>query len=1230
MNFFHTLARGMRQANWVLYLGVLLFTLIGANAFADGSRDLYPTGATGLRAYLRAHTAPTVNWPFANHGTHYVYAKVGETITVASSAQGGGSGRIRLYAPSGVEVVNSTSAGQISDRTAELAGPQLLGQTGGNRYTPIYHNVTTEGVYRVEFVARATNDPTNTYVATANWTQSSVNAGILAWDVSVINSTNSGFIKGRVYTNVLNLTNGTGSANTNGFYGLVYVLTKDGYTYRVDNNGNNGLYFTFFVNNNGFVDNTTQEPIYKSLNTTSNLGGRVHDPNAADTERHITHKMFYTLPAGDLPASATGAVPDGSTWLKNAVVTPEVSGVQLVGADNTPGQVSNKGGFVQFNAGTQGNYTIIIESTAVPAAFVTRTLTGSASAGSNSVLWDGKDGVGASLPAGNVPAEITVQLQGAEVHFPFFDMEYNRFGTIVELLDHTNLTNVVSDIVYWNDQDVPDSGNGSNPNPKNNSHLPPANSIGISSKTNGHIWGVGGSGASGQFGDVKSIDTWTFIKGEAVTIATDVSVKIADLEISSITPNKTSIALGDELTYTVKVKNDGPSDVEGAPFTFKAPDGFSPLEANFISACGATQAIPITYDPITNTYSSSLNIPNGCEVTYTIKGSINETVLSGELNVEASILRPNDVTDPDATNQSDPSGAGYIPPTDPHFECSDNGLGGGCNNILTNRIDFVVGNICTEQIDGENFSWSYGSNQAPSNPIVSEFSQPGTSYGFVLDIYELDNSFNMSINGQPLATSEIEFQSNGTPAPGINVRFADGDLYETNTEGAIWQMAGSSTNPLIRVVISPTGNVSMFGSKTSGGPLFPLELFNGNSLNTINWSPAGNTLQVRQNVVGATLMSGRGYGLNVVPCIPSMELLKSGDYIDTNDDDVVNVGDQIDYTFTLANTGNVAIENVVLNDPLFIAPNPVVVPVLISGDANNNNSLDPGETWTFEAKYAITQDNIDAGGIWNLATASGETPGGDPASDESEDPNPLDPNNPNFDPQCPTCTFTELVQTPSFTVTKEITSAGPYNTVGQQITYDIVVTNTGNVTIDNLVLTDNNAVIPAGEENIGTLAPAGTRTISVTHVVTQADLDAGMVSNQATVSGDGPDGDPLTPVDSDDPNTPEPNDPTDTDVVQTPSFTVTKEITSAGPYNTVGQQITYDIVVTNNGNVTIDNLILTDDNAVIPAGEENIGTLAPAATATISVTHVVTQADLDAGSVSNQATVTGDGPDGDP
>ncbi len=88
-------------------------------------------------------------------------------------------------------------------------------------------------------------------------------------------------------------------------------------------------------------------------------------------------------------------------------------------------------------------------------------------------------------------------------------------------------------------------------------------------------------------------------------------------------------------------------------------------------------------------------------------------------------------------------------------------------------------------------------------------------------------------------------------------------------------MIGNNDHPIIRVVINPDGTVDLFGSKTSGGPLFPLELFNNNKLQKVTWNPSDpfnpnanvNKIVVPQNVVGVTQIDGVGYGQNIVPCV---------------------------------------------------------------------------------------------------------------------------------------------------------------------------------------------------------------------------------------------------------------------------------------------------------------------------------------------------------------------------
>lgn len=705
-----------------------------SSALADGSKDLYPAGGSGHRAYLlgKGYTAPEAI-PFPNAGAHYVYAKEGETITMASSAQGptkwgDSNGGITLFNPNGSKVIDDNKReGQIPNRTAELAGPKKIKEDSKGGYIPINYKVPKggEGIYRVEFTSRGTSGQGNVFSANENWTQGD-DAAIVAWDVSVLNSNGNTFIPGRVYTTNMNFSNGNFSYGSNyqdiKFNGEFFVRTNDGFTYRVKHNGTSGIVWAFFTNSIGFKDDKGNS-IYKSLNEeASSASKRIHNPNTPDDSENITHKMFYTFPAEDMPSKAIVSVGDGKyyypnrvTWLNPSVLEPEVQNVHIVGAEGTDGVIGHKGGYVVFDAPVAGQqYTIEILNN----NNVFFTLEGNTKEGVNRVFWDGKNKAGQKLAEkqGSVPIEVKVQLQGAEVHFPFFDIEYNTGGIAIELLDYKDLMgDFISDKVFWDDSDIRDRfnnkkyWNGDKVDPIENSHTIKGNQ-GISSNVNGHKWGAGGTGALNTFGDKKSMDTWTFRVGNKVNKETFVEVKEADLYTtvsSSINgkPNPTIGNFGEAVVYTVTAGNKGPSDIiadskkgiKGAPFTFQVPGGVEITNVKIISQKGVTENVRLTYDKATRMYHAELSMHDKGTITYQFEGKLVGGI--GNQVAEATIMRPADVTDPDATN-GDPK----LAPTNPHFECYNNDTSSlgtssgsiGCNNIT--ETSFMLLGPCVDAV----------------------------------------------------------------------------------------------------------------------------------------------------------------------------------------------------------------------------------------------------------------------------------------------------------------------------------------------------------------------------------------------------------------------------------------------------------------------------------------------------------------------------------------------------
>ncbi|MEK6512825.1 DUF7507 domain-containing protein [Myroides odoratimimus] len=258
---------------------------------------------------------------------------------------------------------------------------------------------------------------------------------------------------------------------------------------------------------------------------------------------------------------------------------------------------------------------------------------------------------------------------------------------------------------------------------------------------------------------------------------------------------------------------------------------------------------------------------------------------------------------------------------------------------------------------------------------------------------------------------------------------------------------------------------------------------------------------------------------------PGLVIEKTGTYSDANGDGKVNVGDVINYTFKVRNTGNTGLKNITIADEkIEVKGGPINLP---------QNAVD---TETFSGTYVIQQEDIERGGVLNIATGNGEGEKGGKVTTTSVDPNPnkpkpTDPNYP-VDPRypeendkyknCVDCTVTILEQQPSIALVKVgIVDEDADTTEGNGvINYTFTIKNTGNVSLTLKDFKDSKIpnFTPVFTEGQGTgrLDVGNTWTATATYRITDTDVDAEKVENRAEVTGTAPKGKTTTAESKDD------------------------------------------------------------------------------------------------------------------
>ena len=319
-----------------------------------------------------------------------------------------------------------------------------------------------------------------------------------------------------------------------------------------------------------------------------------------------------------------------------------------------------------------------------------------------------------------------------------------------------------------------------------------------------------------------------------------------------------------------------------------------------------------------------------------------------------------------------------------------------------------------------------------------------------------------------------------------------------------------------------------------------------------------------------------------------------------DEDGVYNLGDEIHYVIKVTNNGNVTVNDITVKDEL-------------TGDEWQLDSLTPGESEEYHATYTVTEEDILAGSITNVATAEGTDPDEDPVDQEGEETVPTDSADSHL------------------TIHKATTSDpgedGVYD-LGDTITYEIIAANDGNVTLNNVVVTDE---LTGDEWIIETLAPGVSETFEAEYVVTEEDIHNGSVVNEATATAEGPEEPVITPGETEDETNPE-----------NPSLTVDKSIVEEKDEYEIDDVIEYEITVANNGNVTQNDVRVTDllqaAGDIVITGVEGadgeidgaivtLDSLAPGESATIHCEYTVLKEDR--GSTITNAAIADDEGKGD-
>jgi uncharacterized repeat protein (TIGR01451 family) len=715
---------------------------------------------------------------------------------------------------------------------------------------------------------------------------------------------------------------------------------------------------------------------------------------------------------------------------------------------------------------------------------------------------------------------------------------------------------------------------------------------------------------------------------------------VADLTVTK-TDNAAIAIPGNAVGYDITVVNNGPSAVAGASITDRLPATIAGTTWTCVPSAGAACGAPSGSGDVV----MSANLAVGASVVVHLDGTVAPRA-TGSLSNTAIVAPPVGVTDPNpgnnASTDSDsldpiadvsvtksngvasqspgatsayvitvanagPSAARGVTIDDPlptgvtlaSWTCSA-AAGSSCaaptgNGAINTTVDLAAAGTATFIVTMQAGTSTGTLTNTVAATVAVGTTDPNPANNVASDIDTLVFSADISVTktasapvvaaGQAVTYSVVVNDIGPDPANGVTVL----DTVPAGLTGTTWTCAAT---PGSSCPASGSGNIATTADLLAGGSATftvtavtttasPATIVNTATVaigpGTIDPDPTNNTASATVTVDFAGALS--------VQKTASVATAKPGD--------------TFSYEIVVSNAGPARLDGVGISDPVSAAlvaqswtcvgSNGGMCNIASgSGSPMLTADLPVGATVTITLIVSVAPNA--SGQIANVVTISGQV-ASQPVTAQAE---------------ADIDVGQTAATTPALTLTKSST-ATTFSAVGAIVPFTLVATNTGNATLTNVTITDANATITDCAPV--TLAPGQSLTCAATHLVTQTDLDHGGISNTASASGVPPTG-PAVFANS--------------QTVLVPAARVTdlklEKSSTITAFKNVGDTVSYTIVATNMGNVTLMNVAISDPNAVLTGCAPT--NLAPGQSMTCAATHVVTTADISAKVIVNQAHAT--------